>query len=187
MLRRFGAIAGVAAASLAFAASAHAAPSTPTLKPIPSFLCGSSVNLSWAASTPDPGAVIVQYRVDIGDLTAGSSAYKWVPGHSTTIGGLIHNHHYVVRVRALEFKSGALIWSATSARTFYATCLRIDPARLAGYVAYNPWPGCIMCGGLEQMQIDDPVILKAVSTATLPAADRIKGLQLEADGSVREM
>src|SRR3954454_15622161 len=119
MLRRFGAVAGAVAASLAFAASAHAAPSPPPLKPIPAYVCGSSVNLSWSASTPDPGAVIVQYRVDIGDLTAGgTAAFKWVPGLSTTVGGLIHAHHYVVRVRALEFKGGSLYWSGTSARTF---------------------------------------------------------------------
>jgi hypothetical protein len=187
MLRRFGAVAGAVAATLAFAASAHAAPSPPALKPIPNFVCGSSVNLAWSPSTPDPGGIIVQYRVDIGDLTAGTSAYKWVPGLSTTIGGLIHNHHYVVRVRALELRNGAPIWSATSARTFYAACLIIDPSRLEQYVAYNPWPGCIMCGGLEQMEIDDPVIRKEVSVATLPATERLKGLQLEADGSVLVM
>jgi hypothetical protein len=184
MFRRFGAIAGAVAASLAFAASAHAAPSTPTLKPLPAYVCGSSVNLSWAASTPDPGGVIVQYRVDVGDLTAGTAGFKWVPGTSTTIGGPIHHHHSVVRVRALQWRAGALTWSATSARTFYAACLLIDPARLAQYVEYNPWPGCIMCGGLESMQIDDPVIRKEISVATLPGPERIKGLELEADGSV---
>jgi hypothetical protein len=186
MLRRFGAVAGAVAATLAFAASAHAAPSTPILKPIPTYVCGSSVNLAWSASTPDPGAVIVQYRVDIGDLTAGTAAGMWVPGLTTTIGGLIHAHHYVVRVRALEFKGGSLYWSGTSARTFYAACLVIPPERLQQYVAYNPWPECIMCGALD-MQIADPEIRKEVSAATLPAPERLKGLELEADGSVLVM
>src|SRR3954454_16146411 len=182
MLRRFAAVAGGVAATLAFAASAHAAPSTPILKPIPAYVCGSSLNLAWSASTPDPGAVIVQYRVDIGDLTAGTSAFQWVPGLTTTV-ELIHNHHYVVRVRAMEFKGGALYWSANSARTFYAACLIIPPERLQQYVAYNPWPECIMCGALD-MQIGDPELRKEVSVATLPAAERIKGIELEADGSV---
>src|SRR4051794_35094551 len=184
MFRRLGALAGAALASPAFAASAHASASAPTIKPFPYYVCGSSVNVAWAASTPDPGGVIVQYRVDVGDLTAGTAGFKWVPGLSTTIGGLIANHHYVVRVRALEFKNGALLWSPTSARTFYRGCILIAPERLQQYVAYNPWPECIMCGLLDSLQLDDPVIYKEVATATLPAADPIRGMTLEADGSV---
>ena len=43
-----------------------------------------------------------------------------------------------------------------------------------------------MCGRFEDiLDIDDPVIRKQVSVATLPAAERFKGIELEADGSVR--
>src|SRR4051794_30141603 len=187
MFRRLGALAGAALASPAFAASAHASASAPTIKPFPYYVCGSSVNVSWAASTPDPGGIIVQYRVDVGDLTAGTAGWKWVNGLNTTIGGLIANHHYVVRVRALQFKGGVLTWSPTAARTFQRTCLYIPIEKLNQYVEYNPWPECIMCGRLEEMQFDDPVIYRQVSAATLPAAEKFGGLELEADGSVLVM
>ena len=49
--------------------------------------------------------VIVPYRVDIGDSTAGTSSYKYVGGLSTTIGPLAANHHFAVRVRAIELTS----------------------------------------------------------------------------------
>jgi hypothetical protein len=53
------------------------------------------------------------------------------------------------------------------------------------YVEYNPWPECIMCGRFEEIyQGDDPVIQKQLSVATLPGAERFKGIELEADGSV---
>lgn len=43
-----------------------------------------------------------------------------------------------------------------------------------------------MCGRLEDiLDIEDPVIRKQVSVATLPAAERFGGMELEADGSVR--
>jgi hypothetical protein len=187
MLRRLGALAGAVVATLAFAASAQAAPSAPIIKPMPTYVCGSTVNVSWFPSTPDPGGIIVQYRVDISDLTAGTWGWKYTAGLSTTIGGLIGGHHYVVRVRALQLKGGALSYSPTSARQFYAACLAIPVEKLKDYVAYNPWPECIMCGGLKELEIDDPVIYRAVSAATLPAAEKFRGLQLEADGSVLVM
>jgi len=184
MLRRLTAVAAAAAATLAFAASAQAAPTAPTItKPGGPIVCGSPVGIAWKASTPDPGGIIVQYRVDIGDLTAGTAGFKWTPGLSTTMAA-INGHHYVIRVRALQFKNGVTSWSATSARTFWSACLVISPERLKQYVAYNPWPECIMCGGLKALEIEDPVIYKELSVATLPEADKIRGLQLEADGSV---
>ena len=43
-----------------------------------------------------------------------------------------------------------------------------------------------MCGRLEDiLDIEDPVIRKQVSVATLPAAERFGGMELEADGSAR--
>ena len=61
----------------------------------------------------------------------------------------------------------------------------IPPEILNHYVAYNPFPECIMCGRLEDIyEGDDPVIRKQLSVATLPAAERFKGIELEADGSV---
>jgi Fibronectin type III domain len=187
MIRRLGALAGAVAATLAFAASAQAAPSTPILKPIPTYVCGSTLNISWTPSTPDPGGVIVQYRVDVGDLTNGTATWKWVAGTSTTIGPLITNHHYVVRVRALQWRNGVMSWSGTAPRTFYRACLYIPVEKLKQYVAYNPWPECIMCGRLDDMQLDDPVIYRMVATAQPPAADIFRGIQLEGDGSVAVM
>ena len=54
MLRRLGLIFAAVAASLAFAASAQAAPTTPGLKPIPYWVCDSTLPISWTTSTPDP-------------------------------------------------------------------------------------------------------------------------------------
>ena len=77
MLRRLGVIFAALVASLAFAASAQAAPTKPGLKPIPYYVCNSTLPISWTASTPDPLGTIVGYRVDIGDLTAGTSSAKF--------------------------------------------------------------------------------------------------------------
>ncbi len=184
MFRRISALTGAVAASLAFAASAHAAPSTPILKPIPTYSCEKIV-ASWTPSIPDQGGVIVSYRVDIGDLTAGTAGWKWVNGLSTPLAGLVNFHHYVVRVRALEFKGGATYWSGTSARAFmHGPCLEIPKERLNQYVAYNPWPECIMCGKLDDLQIGDPEIYKEMTVATLPGPEKFRGMQIEGDGSV---
>ena len=74
--------------SLAFAASAQAAPTKPGLNPIPYWVCGSSLPISWTASTPDPFGTIVGYRVDIGDLTAGTSSAKFTSALGTTSGAI---------------------------------------------------------------------------------------------------
>jgi Fibronectin type III domain len=184
MFRRIGIALGAAAVSLAFAASAQAAPTTPIMKPIPFYTCGTPT-VSWTPSSPDPGGTIISYRIDIGDLTTGTATAKYVGGLSTTLPGLTNNHHYVVRVRALQLRYGALSYSLSSGRTFKKTCLQISQEILNRYVAYNPFPECIMCGRFEDIyQGDDPVIYKQLSVATLPAAERFKGIELEADGSV---
>jgi hypothetical protein len=184
MLRRIGIALGAVAASLALAASAQAA-TTPVMHPIALYVCSSSVTASWTPSIPDPGGTIVSYRVDIGDLTTGTAGYKYTSSLSTVIGGLINGHSYVVRVRSLQYRNGALTYSNSSGRTFKRLCLAIPPERLREYVAYNPFPECIMCGRLEDiLDIEDPIIRKQVSVATLPAAERLKGIALEADGSV---
>jgi hypothetical protein len=185
MLRRLGALAGAALASLAFAASAQAAPSTPILNPIPN-TCASSVNVSWTPSFPEAGGTILAYRLDIGDLTAGTSYAKWSNGLNATISGLQLNHQYVVRVRALQGKGSVLSWSNPSGRVFKRQCLIIPKLDISGYVAYNPWPECPMCGLRAAIQIDDPVIQRAI--ASVPdAPERFGGMVLEADGSVRFM
>jgi hypothetical protein len=183
MLRRLGAIAGAALASLAFAASAQAAPSTPILNPIPPTVCASAIGVTWTPSTPDPGGVIVAYRLDIGDLTAGTSYVKWVNGLGTTISGLVNGHTYVVRVRALQAQGSTLTYSLPSGRVFKRQCLFIPKLDISDYVAYNPWPECPMCGLREQIQIDDPVIQRAV--ASVPdAPERFRGMDLQADGAI---
>jgi hypothetical protein len=183
MLRRIGIALGAVAASLALAASAQAA-TTPIMNPIPAYVCASSVNVSWTPSSPDAGGSIVSYRVDIGDLTAGTATYKYTSALSTVVSGLIHGHQYVVRVRSLQYKNGALTYSSSSGRTFRRLCL-ISPEVLNRYVAYNPFPECIMCDRLSDiLQIEDPIVYRRVSAATLPAAERFQGMQLEADGSV---
>ena len=115
MLRRLGLILAAVAATFAFTASAQAAPTTPILKPLPYWVCGSTLPVSWSASTPDPGGVIVGYRVDIGDLTTGTSTAKFTSALGTTLTGLIANHHYVVRVRALQKRFGVYSYSWSSA------------------------------------------------------------------------
>ena len=186
MFRRTGVALGAVAATLALAASAQAAPSTPVMKPIPFYTCGSSVTASWTPSAPDPGGLIVGYRLDVSDITAGTSSSKFTAGLSSPIGPLVHGHQYIARVRAMQFRNGAISYSLASGRTFKALCLRIPDEILNRYVAYNPFPECIMCGlRLEDIyEGGDPVIRKQLSVATLPGAERFKGMTLEADGSV---
>ena len=184
MIRRIGIALGAVAATLTLAASAQAATHTDH-EPAPGVhLCDVGDPVVDAVDR-GAGGTIVSYRVDYGDLTTGAAGYKYTSALSTTIGGLVNGHQYVVRVRALEYRNGALNYSASSGRTFKRLCLIIAPERLRQYVAYNPFPECIMCGRLEDiLDIEDPVIRKQISVATLPAAERLKGITLEADGSV---
>jgi hypothetical protein len=185
MIRRIGVALGAVAASLAFAASAQAAPSTPQLNPIPNHVCASKPTISWAKSTPDLFGTIVAYRVDVTDLTAGSMAPpKYVAGLSTQIGPLQAGHHYVVRVRALQHRFGTWTFSATSADHFWSSCIFVKLRD--EYIEYDPfwWNQCWVCGGLEDIVIDDPVIYRSLKTGVAPVEEPIRGLQLEADGSV---
>src|SRR5689334_7268258 len=105
MFRRLGAVAGAVVASLAFAASAHAAPSTPSMEPIP-YYAGGTVTASWTPATPDPGGIIIGYRVDLGDLTAGTSNASFTAALGKVLTPLVNGHTYVARVRAMQFKNG---------------------------------------------------------------------------------
>jgi hypothetical protein len=180
MFRRLGVLAAAAVASLALASTASAAPTTPIMAPIPYFACG-NVTASWTPSTPDPGGIILGYRVDLGDLTAGTSSAKATGALSMPLSPLVANHEYVARVRAIQYRAGQISYSAPSGRVFQKTCLFIDPAKIArDYVLYNPWPECIMCDVLQDLNIKDRVIL----TAKPPIAERFGGLELEVDGAI---
>lgn len=183
MLRRLGVIFAAVVASFAFAASAQAAPTKPGLKPIPYYVCNSTLPISWTASTPDPYGVIVGYRVDVGDLTAGTSQVKFTSALGTTLTGLVHGHHYVVRVRALQKRWGVYSYSTSAADTFVRLCV-IPPWKIAReYVEYNPWPECIMCGRLENVLFDDPIIYREIGDAVLPQ-ERFQGLELDEQGGI---
>ena len=183
MLRRLGVLFAALAASLAFAASAQAAPTKPGLKPIPYWVCNSSLAISWSPSTPDLFGTIVGYRVDIGDLTTGTSSAKFTSALGTTLTGLVNGHHYVVRVRALQKRFGVYTYSTSAADTFVRLCV-IPPWKIANdYVEYNPWPECIMCGRLENVLFDDPIIYREIGDAVLPQ-ERFQGLQLDEQGGI---
>jgi hypothetical protein len=183
MLRRLGVIFAALAASLAFAASAQAAPTKPGLKPIPYWVCGSSLPISWSPSTPDLFGTIVGYRVDIGDLTTGTSSAKFTSALGTTLTGLVNGHHYVVRVRALQKRFGVYTYSTSAADTFKRLCLQIPDKIISQYVEYNPWPECIRCGGLDYVHFDDPVIYRALEDVALPQ-ERFEGLKLDEQGGI---
>ena len=185
MLRRLGAATGVVLASLAFAASAQAAPSAPHLNPIPNYVCGPKPTISWQKSTPDLFGTIVAYRVDVSDLTAGTLLPpKYTAGLSTQIGPLVTGHHYVVRVRALQHRFGVYSWSATSYDHFWSNCLALKLRD--EYIEYDPfwWNQCWVCGGLEEILREDPVIYRELRNAAPPIDEQIQGMELLADGSV---
>jgi hypothetical protein len=90
----------------------------------------------------------------------------------------------VVRVRALELTAAhALVYSATSGDSLKRACLRLPDDVIQRYVAYNPWPECIMCGLLDYYS-DDPIMERTIATATPPAAEKIGGVQIAADGEI---
>jgi hypothetical protein len=182
MLRRLSVLAGAAVASLALASSAQAAPTTPVMKPIPTYACG-SVTASWTPSFPEFGGTIVGYRVDLGDLTTGTSTASFTAGLSKVLSPLVNGHKYVARVRSMQFKNGAITYSASSGRIFNKTCLFIPIDR--EYVEYNPDWGCPMCElDWGVLRIDDPVIQRAVVRA-VSVQEGPQRVQIEADGSVR--
>ena len=174
---------GAALASLAFASTASAAPSTPIMQPIPKYACG-NVTAAWTPSAPDPGGTILGYRLNLFDLTDGSTANFASTTLSAPVPGLVANHKYVVRVRAVQYLNGAIQYSLPSGRAFQKTCLFIDPSKWANeYVEYNPWE-CWVCNPIEGLRIEDPVIQRAVAAAKLPGPERFAGMQIEADGAI---
>jgi len=182
-IRPLIALIGAALASLAFASTASATPSTPIMHPIPKYACG-NVTAAWTPSTPDPGGTILGYRLNLADLTAGTSANLSTTGLSIPLPGLVANHQYVVRVRAVQYLNGAVQYSLPSGRAFQKTCLFIDPSKWANeYVEYNPWE-CWVCNPIEGLRIEDPVIQRAVAAAKLPGPERFAGMQIEADGAI---
>ena len=186
MLRRLGALAGAVVASLALASSAQAAPTTPIMNPIPLYNCA-GVTASWTPSSPDPGGQIIGYRVDLGDLTTGTSAAYFTVSLQKTLPGLINGHKYVVRVRAMQFRNGVVTYSASSGRIFYKRCIiLIDPGKIANeYAEWDPNPPCIMCDfDWGVLRVDDPVMQRAVTKLLQPRAG-VEKIQIEADGSVR--
>ena len=190
MIRRLGVLTAAIAASLAFAASAQAAPTTPQLDPLPTYVCGSKPTIKWSKSTPDLFGSIVAYRLDIGDLTAGTATYKYVSGSSlsTQIGPLITGHHYVIRLRALQHRFGVYSFSGTDYDHFWSSCILVKIRD--EYIEYDPfwWDQCWVCGGLEEiLRQEDPVIYHELAKATPPINEQIRGLELLGDGSVRVM
>jgi hypothetical protein len=186
MLRRLGVLTGALIASLALASSAQAAPTTPIMAPIPAYVCGNPT-ATWTKSTPDPGATIIGYRVDLGDLTTGTSTALFTNTLSKTLSPLVNGHTYVARVRAMQFSPGAgITYSWSSGRVFKKLCLVLDPGRIANeYAEWDPNPPCIMCGfDWGQLRIDDPVIQRAF-VQTVSVREGLERLQIEADGSVR--
>jgi hypothetical protein len=88
-----------------------------------------------------------------------------------------------VRVRALELENGnALAYSAASADAFVSECIAV--AQVARYVAYNPFPECIQCGGLQGLYDGDPVMQRELAAASPAVSERIVGLQIDARGAV---
>jgi hypothetical protein len=186
MLRRLGALAGAVVASLAIASSAQAAPTTPIMAPIPTYVCANPT-ATWTKSVPDPGATIIGYRVDLGDLTTGTSTALFTSGLSKLLTPLTNGHKYVARVRAMQYRPGVgVTYSWSSGRVFHKRCLILNPAEISReYAEYDPNPPCIMCElDWSVLRIDDPVIQRAV-VARISVADPIERLEIEADGSVR--
>ena len=160
-IRPLVALIGALLATLAFASTASATPSTPIMHPIPKYACG-NVTASWMLSTPDRGGIILGPTAS----TSPTSRPARRPTSSTTglsiaLPGLRANHKYVVRVRAVQYLNNAVQYSLPSGRAFQKTCLFIDPSKWAKeYVEYNPWD-CWVCGPLDGLNIKDPVILNA--------------------------
>ena len=184
MFRRLGVITGAVVATLALASSAQAAPTTPIMKPIPTYACG-TVTASWTPSYPDLGGQIIGYRVDLGDLTTGTSTASFTAGLSKVLTSLVNGHKYVARVRAMQFRNGVVTYSAPSGRVFNKLCIYLPIEEISRqYAEYDPNPPCIMCElDWSVLRIDDPVIQRAVVRA-VGVSDPVQRIQVEADGSV---
>jgi hypothetical protein len=142
------------------------------------------VTAGWTPSTPDPGGIILGYRVDLGDLTTGTSTASFTAGLSKVLSPLVNGHKYVARVRAMQFKNGVVSYSASSGRIFNKLCLFIPREIEREYVEYDPNPPCIVCEiDWSVLRIDDPVIQRAVIRA-VSVADPVQRIEVEADGSV---
>ncbi len=95
--------------------------------------------------------------------------------------GLVANHKYVVRVRAVQYLNGAIQYSLPSGRAFQKTCLFIDPSKWANeYVEYNPWE-CWVCGPLEGLTSRTPSSERP-RRASRPSAS--PACEIERDGAI---
>jgi hypothetical protein len=212
MIRRItcavGAALSVAVASLALAGSALAAPSTPTLTPLPLYLLPDQ-QISWAASTLDVDGVpgLSAYEFKLFDITKALGKLAIDPGGynpndftsytyrrytlppTATLNVLFPNvivgDEYLLCVRTDEVTAGyGVKLSGWSCDTFVAAYLFVFPRLIVDkYISINPDPGCIQCG-LADFVSNDPETIRAISSAVVRDPTPITGLRIDARGDV---
>src|SRR5262245_43335434 len=202
MFRRISFLAAIGAAvvtALALAGSALAAPTTPSLKPMP-FYVPSDQTLAWTPSVLDANAVpqLSGYYFVLIDMTAaqqnlGGSYLTKVRQYAlptsvklnTLFPGVVNTHEYELCVRAIEITDQfAPVWSPSrSCATFQVWDWRSIIKRIADqYVSINPDPGCIQCGLAEF--VSDPGIAERLRATVIREPAPISSLRVDARGEV---
>jgi hypothetical protein len=212
MFRRITCVAtaavAVAAVALALAGSALAAPSTPVLASLPTYVSADQ-QLSWTPSVLDADGVpaFSAYEFSLFDMTLAEAKLATDPAGynpadytkiayraatlSTTakLNGLFpaiaEYHEYFLCVRMDEVTSAlGGRYSYKSCRTFVVAYPFVLPRLILDkYISINPDPGCIRCG-LASYVSDDPIVYRAISTAVVRDPAPITGLRVDDRGNV---
>jgi hypothetical protein len=180
-------------AALAMAGSALAAPTTPILKPMP-FYVPSDQPVGWTPSGLDSNGNpnLSAYEFTLFNLTVPGSktvAYRpFVLPASTTLNtlfpGVSSGDEYALCVRTIEVTNSLQVLFSYRSCAVFQVIYKLELARIVNkYVAYNPDPGCIMCG-LAAAVTDDPVIGEKLQAVAVRDPAPIAGVRIDARGEV---
>jgi hypothetical protein len=203
MFRRISFLAALGAAvvtALALAGSALAAPTTPSLKPMP-FYVPPDQTLAWTPSVLDANAVpqLSGYYFVLIDVTAAqqnpggnvvtTKVRQYTLPSSVKLNalfpGVVNTHQYQLCVRAVEITDAfQAVWSPSrSCATFQVWDWKSIVKRIADqYVSINPDPGCIQCGLAEFVR--DPGIAERLRATVIREPAPITGLRVDVRGDV---
>jgi hypothetical protein len=187
-LARIAVLASVLVAALALSGSALAAPTKPTLFPIPQNVIEGPYTVHWLPSSFDRGCYGGLYRFRLLDITTYPSVTKvdvLTSSLSRTI-TVVKNRKHAVIVQGAEVCSSSLVVGPADVDVFYGlNKLILQVPRDLYWEEYIPFPWPPPCDPRLWVLDDDPVIVEnrtAIESSRLLETAPIGGIAIDALG-----